>query len=613
MNTVFTIMLVQVILGAFDNLYHHELTEKLPSKPTARHELTFHFMREMIYAVIFFGLAWWQWYGVWAVLLGALLISELFVTMCDFVIEDKTRRLPSFERVLHTVLAINIGVFLAVFYPVLSEWYGHDTIMAPVNYGVWSWMFTAFSAGVLVWGIRNALAVMKLHILKVPEWQRKPFKKGTNENPKTYLVTGATGFIGTALVRKLIEEGNDVIALSRDKKKITYKFGPHVMAIDDLVSIKNSGKIDIIINLAGEPLAGGLWTKARKQKFFDSRLNTTKDLVELIGRLKNKPELLINGSAIGYYGNRDNQAMTEESDSKTDFMSSLCQQWEEEAVKAEDYGLRVVRLRIGLVLDGSGGILTPMLLATKFYGGMVIGSGQQYMSWIDLHDIIRLMQFIVSKPEIKGAVNATAPDPVTQKSFMKTLGESVNRPVFMWAPAFMFRLLLKDMADLFLNGQKVIPQKTVDAGFEFLYPELHQSFERIVSADEKEASGITQIYYNSECPVCDGEMTHYCKLKDKSGAPMDFYDIASHPDALKQYGLSKEDIQRRLYVLKPNCDVANGVDATIEIWSHLPRYQMLAKLMQMPVLNFIGSFIYEGIIVPRLAYVNAKRTAINYE
>ncbi|MEZ5691372.1 MAG: TIGR01777 family oxidoreductase [Rickettsiales bacterium] len=608
MNTVFTIMLVQVILGAFDNFYHHELTEKLPSKPSARHELTFHFIREMIYAVIFFGLAWWQWHGAWAIVLGALLITELVVTLCDFVIEDKTRLLPPFERVLHTILAISIGIFLAVFYPVLSGWYGNDTMMVSVNYGIWSWMFTAFAVGVLVWGIRNAIAVMKLHILKVPEWQRKPFKKGKNDNPKTYLITGATGFIGTALVRKFIEEGNDVIALSRDKEKVTYKFGPHVTAIDDLVSIKNSDKIDVVINLAGEALAGGLWTKARKQKFFDSRLNTTKNLVELIGRLKQKPELLLNGSAIGYYGNRGNETMTEESDSKTDFMASLCQQWEEETAQAEEYGLRVVRLRIGLVLDGNGGILTPMLLSTKFYGGMVMGSGQQYMSWIDLYDIIRLMQFIVSKPKITGAVNATAPNPATQKSFMKTLGKAVNRPVFMWASGFIFRFLLKDMADLFLNGQKVIPQKAGAAGFEFLYPELHQSFERIISGDKKEVSGIAQIYYNSECPVCDGEMTHYCKLKDQSGAPMDFYDITSNPDALKQYGLSKEDIQRRMYVLKANGEVANGVDASIEIWSHLSRYQIFAKLLRLPVLHFIGSFIYEGIIVPRLAYVNAKRT-----
>jgi uncharacterized protein (TIGR01777 family) len=606
MEIVFIVMAVQIALGGFNNFYHHELTEKLPSKPESRHELTFHFMRELIYAVLFFGLAWYEWHGIWAVILMGLFATKLVVTMCDFVIADKTRIVPAFERVLHSILAINIGVFLTLLYPIAVKWYGHETALYSVDYGYWSWFFTACAFVVGAWGLRNVFAVMKLHILKVPEWQRKPFKNGHNKNPKTYLITGATGFIGNALVRKLIWQGNEIIALSRDIKKVNYKFGPHAIAIDDLEQIQNSKKIDIIINLAGEALAGGLWTKKRKQKFFDSRLNTTIDLVTLIARLETKPELLLNGSAIGFYGNRHDEIMTENSDCKTDFMSELCQKWEDQAKKAEEYGLRVAILRTGLVLDGNGGILTPILLSAKLGGGMVMGSGKQYMSWIDLHDIIRLMQFIVSNKNLNGAINATAPKPVSQKEFMKTLGRSLKRPVFMRLPAWVFRMFLKDMADLFLNGQRVLPKKAQDNGFEFSYPDLKDSFERITSKEVNNIEGKSEVFYNSDCSICDIEMNHYCELKKESGALIDFKSINSNSEALTEYGLREKDIKKRLYVLKSNGEVANGVDANIEIWSHFPRYKKYAKFLKFGPIHFIASFVYEGIIVPKLAYDNAK-------
>jgi len=607
MTVVFYVMLAQIILGGFDNFYHHELTEKLPSKPSARHELACHFIRELTYGVIFFGLAWYQWHGTWAIILGFLIITELIVTLIDFVIEDKTRLLPPFERVLHTIMAINIGIFMAVFAPVLYGWYGQSTAMVSTDYGIWSWFFTFCAVGVFAWGIRNMIAVMKLHILKVPEWQRKPFKKGTNKTPKTYLITGATGFIGTALVRKLVGDGNNIIALSRDKEKVAYKFGSHVTPIDDLESLGSNRKIDVIINLAGEPLVGGLWTKKRKQRFIDSRVNATKAIANLIDRLSHKPQLLINASAIGIYGNRHNETLNEESSQGSDFMASICKATEGEAKNINHAKLRVIRLRIGLVLDGNGGVLTPMLLSTKLFAGMIMGSGKQYMSWIDLKDIVRLIEFIESKPDLTGAINATAPHPLTHKAFMKNLGKALKRPVLFKAPAFIFRFLLKDMADLFLNGQKVIPKKALDAGFEFSYPELHQCFERITMKESTLETGIAKVYYNSECPVCDKEMNHYCKLSNEVKAPMDFKAISNHPDGLKQYGLTKQDIKRRMYVLKADGEIANGVNATVEIWRHLERYKLFSQILANPLINFIASFVYEGIVVPRMAYVNAKR------
>ncbi len=600
-------LFIQVILGVFDNFWCHEFIEKLPSKPKARHELTFHFIRESIYAVICFGLAWYEWRGSWAITLATLFVTFFIVTMCSFIAANKSRVLPLFERVLHVFLVINISLFLYTIHPILAQWNTKTTTMITVDYGIWSWLFTGFAVVFLIWSMRNAIAVMKLHILKVPEWQRRPFKKGVNENPKKYLITGATGFIGTALTRKLIENGDTVIALSRDKEKVNYKFGPHVQAITNLNHLNNSDEIDVIINLAGESLASGLWTKKRKQIFFESRIKTTKNLITLIERLEKKPELLINGSAIGFYGNRGDETLTEENDSKTDFMASLCQQWEEEAVQAEDCGVRVIRFRIGLVLDGGGGILPPMLLATKLYGGMIIGDGCQYMSWIDRNDIIDLIQFIVSNSEINGAVNASAPNPETQRSFMKTLGTVIKRPVYLWAPQWVCRLLLRDMADLFLNGQKVLPQKAMHFGFKFQYCELRQSFERISSKKGDWGEGCSLVFYDSECSVCESIIDNYCKLKNKADASMDFRAIKSDPDGLQKYGLNKDDIQRRIYVLKSNGDVANGFDAWIEMWSRLPRYQRFARWFQMPLLHFIGEFVYEGMIVPWHAYKIAKQ------
>ncbi len=609
MTILFSILSLQVIIGSFISLWHHELIEKLPSEINARHELALHAARELIYSIIFFGLAWYEWRGSYSIILSALFFIMLMVSLCDIIIEDKTRKLSTLERILQTILVINIGIFLAVFYPILSNWFSSNSVMKPINYGVWSWILTLYSAGTLIWSLRLIYAAMNLHILKVPEWQRKPFKKGENNNPKTYLITGATGFIGAALVRKLIENGDNIIALGRSLEKIHYKFGSRVEGITELKHFCSNKKIDVIINLAGENLASGLWTKKRKETFLNSRAGTSKSLVEFMNSLKNKPELFVSGSAIGFYGNRQDEELTEKSSPGNDFMANLCLKWEEEALRAEKLGIRVVRLRTGLVLGSGGGILQPLLLATKFCAGAIMGSGKQYMSWIDIDDIIHLILFTVSNNKINGAVNATAPNPATQRDFMKKLGAQLKRPVFLWAPAFMLRLIFRDMADLFLNGQKTLPAKAHEHGFEFLYPELEQSFDKIISKNTKNAAdtpGESEIFYNSECPVCDMEINHYCKLSASSEAPMQFKDINSNPDILVQYGLCKEDILRRMYVLKPDGSVANGIDATVHIWSQLPRYKLFSKALQIPPIHFAGSFIYEAIIVPWLAYKNSK-------
>lgn len=609
MNIVFIIMSVQIALGALDNFWHHEFTEKLPSKPSARHELTMHAIRELLYGAIFMGLAWYEWHGIWGIVLVGLILTELVVTLIDFIIEDKTRLLPPLERVLHTILAINIGVFMAVFAPIVWVWIAQPSQMVSVEYGLWSWFFTACAIGVFAWGIRNVIAVGKLHILKVPEWQRKPFKKGRHDNPKTYLITGATGFIGSKLTRKLIGQGHDVIALSRDSEKVRYKFGPHTKPIENLDAITNDEVIHTIINLAGEPLIGGLWTKKRKQRFFDSRVGTTAKLNTLIARLHTKPETLINGSAIGFYGNRHDEILTETSSKGEGIMTQICVDWELEARKADIHGVRVVLLRIGIVLDGSGGALVPMLLSTKLCAGMIMGSGKQVMSWIDAQDLLGLITFADDNEDIIGTINATAPHPATQKEFMTTLGKALKRPVWCRAPAKIFRLLLGDMADIFLHGQHVIPEKAEASGYIFTYPTLHQSFERITQKETMEVDlhDANSIFYNAECPVCDAEMKHYCKIKEATDAPLEFQNIHETGDALSAYGLTKEDITKRMYVLKADGNVVAGADAFIEIWKHLPRYAFFAKLLKLPIIYHIAQTLYDGIAAPFIWRRYSKR------
>ncbi len=606
MNSIFTVLTLQVILGAFDNLWHHEITEKLPKKPEARHELTMHTVRELIYGVIFAGLAWFAWQGVWAYVLVVLLLVELMVTLIDFIIEDNIRVLPPLERVLHTLLAINIGIFFAVLYPVVIGWAQMPSGLVPVHYGVWTWMFTAFGVGVFMWGIRDLIAVMNLHIIKVPLWQRNPVKKGENLFAKTYLVTGGTGFIGTKLVRTLIRGGHDVTVLGRDAQKITHSFGPHVHAVDDLDRISDDQHIDTIINLAGEPLAGGFWTEARKQAFYDSRLNTTKALAGLVSRLKTRPRKLINASAIGFYGDRDDdEALEERSAPRADFMSDLCQKWEAEARKMENLGLKVVRLRIGLVLDKDGGILAPLALSTKLLAGMIMGSGKQWMSWISREDLVRLILFIDENSVSSGAINATAPNPVRQKDFMKALGRHFKRPVFLWMPGSILRFMLRDMADLFLCGQKVLPKKASLYGFKFKHEKLTDALDAIY-LERKSDAGHTKTYYNADCPICDAEIGHYKNLCARNGALLTFHNIHHNDGKLKAYGLSQEDVTRRIYVLTHEDEVRGGIDAMIEIWRNLPGYRWLAKFCKIRTVHWFFTFLYDGICAPMLEFYNRR-------
>ena len=295
------------------------------------------------------------------------------------------------------------------------------------------------------------------------------------------VITGGTGFIGSALCARLLELGHSLILFTRaqapatasaNKKWLTWNPGSSGSWGQALEGV------DGVINLAGEPIARR-WTEKHKEKITSSRIGTTRALLTAIGKAKEKPKFLINGSAVGYYGPRGNETLTEEAGPGSDFLSRVCCAWENEARRAEENGARVVTLRTGIVLGKGGGALAKMLLPFKLFVGGPLGSGEQWMSWIQLEDVIGLILFLLEHPDAKGAINATAPNPVTMNEFCKSLGDVLNRPSWAPVPTFALRLLLGEMADMLLTGQRVLPAQAQKQGYTFKYPTLREALEAL--------------------------------------------------------------------------------------------------------------------------------------
>jgi len=562
MNAVLMMFTIQCLLGAFDNLWHHELQERLPQKPQARTELALHALRELLYALLFAGIAWWCWQGLWTWVLVAILVVELGVTLADFVVEDRTRRLPPLERVLHTLLAANYGALLALWMPELQRWAAQPTGFASVDYGPWSWALTAFSLGVLAWGLRDVAAVARLG---VPQWQREPLRLGHGTAPLTVLVTGATGFIGSALVRELLARGDRVLVLSRDPQRARDRFGPAVEVFATLAAIDAGRAIDAIVNLAGEPVVGGLWTRARKQRLVDSRVGVTTEVVTLIRRLRRKPQVLVSASAIGWYGDRADEALTEASAPQPGFLHELCLRWEDAAWQATRAGVRVCRLRIGLVLGRDGGVLPPMALGTRLAGGTVLGDGRQWMAWIHLQDLLRLIERAIDDEDLHGAVNAVAPQPLRQREFAAALARVLRRPCPWRMPAPLLRAMTGEMARLFLDSARVLPQRALAAGFRFDYAEAEAALAEVLGAGVPAAR-----------KRCDGE-------------------------ELPEWGLDAAMLRRRLYVETTDGRVISGFDARLALWLAQPRWRGVARVLGLPGLRTFAGTVYVLLWKPRRA------------
>lgn len=295
---------------------------------------------------------------------------------------------------------------------------------------------------------------------------------------RTVLVTGATGFIGRALVKRLRERGDRVIALARDPLKAHRVLGPEPMVAAALGDLPPGLAIDAVVNLAGAPIAARPWTKERKRQLVESRVGVTRRLVDWLASRSPRPAVLVSASAIGWYGigrygaGHDEAALDERAPAGEGFAAVLCRAWEREAESAAALGLRVCRLRLGLVLGAEGGMLKSLLPGFRLGLGAVIGDGGAWQSWIHRDDAVEMIVRAIADPLFTGAINATAPGAVRQAEFARSLGRVLHRPVWLRLPAAPLRALLGERASLLLEGPRISPRRALEIGFAFRCPEL---------------------------------------------------------------------------------------------------------------------------------------------
>ena len=297
-------------------------------------------------------------------------------------------------------------------------------------------------------------------------------------------IAGATGFVGSRLVEQLQSQGHQIVILTRSPQQASNRFPQaEIVGYNPLKSGEWQATIsgcDAVINLAGEPIAEKRWTPDQKQVMLESRKLGTEKIVEAIAQATVKPPVLINASAIGYYGTSETSKFDETSPAGTDFLAQVCTAWEAAAQAATVSGTRVVILRLGIVLGENGGVLGKMLAPFSAFVGGPIGSGKQWFSWIHRDDVVKLIIAAITDPQIEGVYNATAPNPVTMETFAQTLGTVMSRPSWLPVPNFALEALLGEGAIVVLQGQQVIPTQTLAQGFEFQYPTLQPALAAIL-------------------------------------------------------------------------------------------------------------------------------------
>ncbi|MBK8286884.1 MAG: TIGR01777 family protein [Ahniella sp.] len=461
--SLFEVLLtVQIFMGALDTLWHHELTERLPARATQRQELVWHAWRSALYGVLFLFLALCRPQGWWLLLPAALFAIELFITLADFVEEDRSRLLPATERVLHTILAINAGaLMLAYALERQVDWQTASTITwRPID--AFSVLLLASAVAVSISAARDAIACRSPTPMTHPLLPQRTLR---------VLVTGGSGFIGSELVRRLLLANHEVTVLTRDPRRTSLLFEGRIRALDR-IDLIDGQRFDLIVNLAGAPVVGVPWTKGRRKILWASRVGLTRALVAQLAKTpRSDQRVFVQASAMGYYGQRANSS-AEHDAAGTDFAGQLCAAWEDAADLVRETGYRLVVLRLGLVMGEGGGILAPLRLSAKLGGATVLGDGRQAFPWIHLDDVLAAIEKLTLDRRASGAYNLCAPEAVDQATFTRALAKSLRRPAWLRTPAWPLKLALGDMSDMLLHSPPATCGRLLEAGFVFRRPRL---------------------------------------------------------------------------------------------------------------------------------------------
>lgn len=299
------------------------------------------------------------------------------------------------------------------------------------------------------------------------------------------VIAGGTGFIGRQVCRVLLHEGHSIFILTRHAGDHTTSAAPQDRFIqwDGLTQgpwVQECEGADVLINLAGAPIADARWTDKRKQQLIDSRVQSTRTLLQAIPSWKHKPHTFISASGIGFYGDRKEEKVDESSTRGKGFLSELCRIWENTAKEGEALGLRVIPIRFGMVLGPDGGALSKMILPFRLFLGGPVSPGTQYVSWIHRDDLARLILFVTMHPTIIGPINGVAPEAVTMREFCRTLGKAMNRPSWFPVSEFILKTALGELATMLTTGQRVHPQKALKSGFSYSFPTLQKALQSIV-------------------------------------------------------------------------------------------------------------------------------------
>lgn len=288
----------------------------------------------------------------------------------------------------------------------------------------------------------------------------------------TYLITGATGFIGSQIVKHLVARGDAVNYLARKRSaKFDSQVAFHMWDTREEAPLNSVPRLDAIIHLAGEPVFQR-WTDEAKKRIFASRVDGTRNLVSALGKLRHKPEVLITASAVGYYGDRGSEILTEDSAPGSNFLAKVCVQWESEAITARDYGIRVVPVRFATVLGRDSGAFPLMERPTRFGLGARFGDGSQWMSWVHVKDLVQLLLFVAREQAVKSTLNGSSPQPVTNTVFTQAMAQALHRPAFLSVPRFALRAALGEMSSFLFDSLRVVPAGAEGAGFQYEYGSL---------------------------------------------------------------------------------------------------------------------------------------------